>query len=461
VPAIALHMSSAVKASAALLGKGTPNDISDSEAASGKSSTSSGVTLLVTPKLAVPEERLPSRPLDEHLVGLATKDAPGKGLVDVGGQMPANGHPPIITGGHYNGFISAIITAFAKHYPLALRPQHFWLCICQAVSKHVELNAEAVRGKWVAHTGKKELVVRRDHFVMGARNDWASVIAAPDGFAAQIKENTVEGVVEAIDLPFSSSTSSEQIALQITLMDMTKSFFSFKCMTCCGFPSVTLEGSADDWRLLLTKAEKLIRERCEKQWGEAWLRALVPLLEKIQSEYATGAQHGAGDESFWNSMCKRGGTSGSGARTWFNGWINILYPYIQDAPNRYMVPYSPTAEYVKEGRDGGSYGMGAPAGVQGPDCADFPTGVAAAPVTWSYHGEEHKLLFKAGFIGATQCLASGTVRPAVGWYIPNDAGPQSVMEQDPFMASIGAGRVKPTGAPPRKGFVTRSAFSPR
>jgi len=419
------------------------------------------VTLLVTPGLVVPQERLPSHPLEQHLLDLAAKDAPGKGLVDAGGQMPADGHPPILTGGHYNGFISAAITAFAEHYPLALKPQHFWLCICQAVAKHIELNAEPVRSKWVKHAGKKELVVRRDDFAMGhgAKNDWASVITAPDGFAAQIKTNTVAGVTEAIDLPLSGSSVAERIALQITLMDMTKSFFSFKCMTCCGFPSVTLEGSADDWQLLRTNAEKLIIERCEKRWGEAWMRALLPLLEKLQAEHAVGVQHGTGDEPFWNSMCKRGGTSGSGARTWFNGWINIVYPYIQNEPNRYMQPYSPTAEYVKEGRNGGRYGMGAPAGVQGPDCADFPPGIAAAPVTWSYYGEEHKLLFKAGFVGATQCPVSGTVRPAIAWYIPHDSGPQSVMEQDPFMAAI-AQRRKPTGPLPKTGFV-RSAFSPR
>ena len=59
---------------------------------------------------------------------------------------------------------------------------------------------------------------------------------------------------------------------------------------------------------------------------------------------------------------KRGGTSGSGARTWFNGWINIFFPFITEKPNRFMVPYSTENCYVKEDRNVERYGMWAPEG---------------------------------------------------------------------------------------------------
>merc|ERR1712039_568147 len=91
-----------------------------------------------------------------------------------------------------------------------------------------------------------------------------------------------------------------------------------------------------------------------------------------------------------------------------------------DKPNRYMVPYSKDNGYVKEGRDGGRYGMGAPQDVQGPDCSDFPNGLAAAPVVWDYNGTEFKLKFKAGFAGAQYEEDSKIVRPLVGWFIAHD-----------------------------------------
>ena len=34
------------------------------------------------------------------------------------------------------------------------------------------------------------------------------------------------------------------------------------------------------------------------------------------------------DHGVWNSLVKLGGWHGSGMGTYFNGWINIFYPYI-------------------------------------------------------------------------------------------------------------------------------------
>ena len=83
-----------------------------------------------------------------------------------------------------------------------------------------------------------------------------------------------------------------------------------------------------------------------------------------------------------------------------------------------MEPYSPNNCYVKEGRDG-------PKGRDiykrtGPDCANFPTGIASAPVKWNYHGEIIDLAFKAGFVGATQDIETGTIRPLVGWFMQKE-----------------------------------------
>merc|ERR1712159_884412 len=103
-----------------------------------------------------------------------------------------------------------------------------------------------------------------------------------------------------------------------------------------------MEGSLQDWRLLREHAEQLIASRCKADFAVKWGAALIPLLDRLVFEYAQAKQGREPDEPFWNSMIKRGGTNGSGARTWFNGWINILFPYILDKPNPYTVPYSPT-----------------------------------------------------------------------------------------------------------------------
>ena len=119
--------------------------------------SSHALSLVVTPELTVPTELLKTKPLDRLIEERILDSA---SLVDAGGVMPHDPSEEGIEGWHPHGFIAAAVSAFANHYPLALRPQHFWLMILQAIATHVELNAEELRSKWVAHEGKKELVHR-------------------------------------------------------------------------------------------------------------------------------------------------------------------------------------------------------------------------------------------------------------------------------------------------------------
>ena len=50
------------------------------------------------------------------------------------------------------------------HYNLVISPDMIWNTILISVAKHIELSAEEMRGKFVDHPGKKELIVRRDGF---------------------------------------------------------------------------------------------------------------------------------------------------------------------------------------------------------------------------------------------------------------------------------------------------------
>eukprot|EP00747_Dinoflagellata_sp_TGD_P162443 gnl/TRDRNA2_/TRDRNA2_180066_c0_seq1.p1 gnl/TRDRNA2_/TRDRNA2_180066_c0~~gnl/TRDRNA2_/TRDRNA2_180066_c0_seq1.p1 ORF type:complete len:503 (-),score=116.03 gnl/TRDRNA2_/TRDRNA2_180066_c0_seq1:90-1481(-) len=362
----------------------------------------------VTSDLELPAEALASIPSAERIEQLAKGN-----LIDTGAKSTHAPEERMLVYGHEHGFISAVTAAFKDHYPLALRPQHFWLMVAQGVATHVDLNAEAVRTNWVKHEGKKTLEVRCDEFVLGQPNDWASTVSGkPDSFAVQIAANTVAGVAEALAPPFSDTTSVEDIAQKIVVMDICKNYFDYKCTTMCGFPEITMEGSEHDWVLLRQAAERLL-QRCKPDFAAKWGTALLPLLDKLLA-----ARRGEVDATFWNSLCKRGGTSGSGARTWFNGWINVFFPYVERRENRYCVPYSADAGYVQEGLVYDKrYGMGGGRGIGGPDCEDFPSGMSCAPVEWAYYERSINLDFNAGFVGATQDAESLQIRPAVGWFI--------------------------------------------
>merc|ERR1712190_202906 len=127
---------------------------------------------------------------------------------------------------------------------------------------------------------------RCDEFSLGGVNNWASVVdGKPDCFSSQIDRNVVEGLAAELSPGFSDTSAVENIALKITVMDITKSFFSFKCSTCCGFPFVIMEGTAKDWQLLRWNAELLIMNRCQQQFAEQWCGALLPVLDMFIQEY--------------------------------------------------------------------------------------------------------------------------------------------------------------------------------
>ena len=113
-------------------------------------------------------------------------------------------------------------------------------------------------------------------------------------------------------------------------MDACKKFFDYKCCTMCGFPSITLEGTEQDWLNLRENAEKLILNRCKKDFAQWWCESLLPLLDKILEERKKVQSGQECDSMFWNSMIKKGGVFGSGGYTYFSGWFNILMPFLKE-----------------------------------------------------------------------------------------------------------------------------------
>jgi len=367
-----------------------------------------------------------------HYLGLRNKAGKrdrSAGLIDESATFEFEPNAEVLTNVHPHGFIAAATAAFAKHWPLSIRPQHFWLMILQAMAVHVNMHSEELRELWVAHEGKKQLVVVRNDFQLESKennwepkNNWSGVVyGAPDSFAAQIDQMVVAGVSENLYPHFTNSTRVETLAMKVTVMDMLQSYSKYKMQTMCGFPRIILEGSLEDWLSLRRNAEQLINARSQKEFATQWSQALIPLLDKFVEEYRSADAGKEPDERFWNSMVKMGGSRGSGRHTWFNGWINILFPYIRNKWNRFTVPYSIDNDYVKDvkvaRRENLDIFDNDYVKSPGPDTADFPNGLAAAPVSWNYFGQTIELKFKAGFVGATQESRTGTIKPVVGWFV--------------------------------------------
>ncbi|MEO8392573.1 MAG: DUF4419 domain-containing protein, partial [Chloroflexota bacterium] len=233
----------------------------------------------------------------------------------------SNPQKPLVRPYDKHAFIEAAHTAFDEHRPLVIAPDHIWLLICQGFAKHVNLNAEALRTRFVLHTDRKLLEVVRSDFVKGSPNNpWEEVF--PE-FTRQIQAHLIGDVYDILTAQFSTTTATEKAAFEITLMDTFKAYFDFYFSSLCGIPSITLEGSPEDWRSILERTRRL--SQYDLDW---WVQSLIPVLEAL-----VRTSEGEIDIAFWKSFYKEKSVSGG---PYITGWLVKFFPYMDKKRNPFL-----------------------------------------------------------------------------------------------------------------------------
>jgi len=184
----------------------------------------------------------------------------------------------VVSGVDYHPLFAAAYKSFHDHRPLTLSPDIIWLTVVQGLAKHINLNAEDLRSKFVQHQGNVKITVRRDDFVKGTpENPWPEVFSS---FNDAIKSHIGESH-SLITAQFSTTGIVEQAAFDVSLMDAMQSYFKYEVMTLCGIPSITLEGTVADWELLREKVIGL-RGIIPSWWGE--------ILKPICDQFVAAAE---------------------------------------------------------------------------------------------------------------------------------------------------------------------------
>ena len=308
---------------------------------------------------------------------------------------PSNGRIPVACFGS-NGFVGAVHTAYDNHYPLVLSPDHIWMCIVQGFATHVNQNAEKLRHLFVEHEGKEIIKVRRDDFVKGSpRNPWPEVF--PE-FSVKIRSHIGEKTHDLLTPTFTTTGPVEKAAAEIVLMNAFKEYFDYHFYTECGIPEITLEGTVNDWKQLRERALGLAQ--FDLQW---WIDPLKPILDQF-----VAAVEGQVDKSFWSSIYKEE-VIGSGS-PYISGWNVTLFPYIDIQRNRWL-KYS--WQDWKSRMTERQFDFGATTG-------SLPPGVTTTSFVWHYHGQDFKMHFYAGFIGASQDPITLRLHPEIGWAVVDD-----------------------------------------
>jgi hypothetical protein len=162
------------------------------------------------------------------------------------------------------GFISdnvpileGFYTAHTNHYPIRIKPDDIWLLIVQAFSHHVNINSESLRNMFVNFSGKKRLVVKYPLSDISLVNkkileDFSEQINK------QMKQYLGEKLLNILTPNYSTTDYDSLIVCKISIMGAFKKFFDYTMDLCgCGIPYIILEGTADDYEKIKSKAQFL------------------------------------------------------------------------------------------------------------------------------------------------------------------------------------------------------------
>ena len=119
---------------------------------------------------------------------------------------------------YLNGFVHTIVECYNNHKALIIRPDDVWLAILTQFNFFVNGNADQLRKQFVAHEGKKELIIQ----ALGNR------YSVDFGYMARqmttlIDENIVDPTLREWILPnFSTTTVNDIIVSSIVMMATLK-----------------------------------------------------------------------------------------------------------------------------------------------------------------------------------------------------------------------------------------------
>lgn len=310
---------------------------------------------------------LESHPADAHLLEMFGTPVLESSL----------GARPLLRNACHHGLVDAIYLAWANHRPLVLDPDAVWLTITQQVAKHIAAHAEDLRTELVSFAGRKELVLMAGPGE-GCEAKWASLVPR---FAAAI-EREVGAEAEAFRCDFSTSGPTERVAAGIVSMGAFERFFEYAVCVVCGIPTVTLEGSVEDWKAIAKRIAVL-----DHLGLGAWRKELAPVLTQF-----VRAAMGHADRTFWqgivtreNSICGRHPVDGWFAKFICPGWSQV-------------------------------------------DVSKVAYSVGCAPVSVSAPGrEKQQYELMGGLLGVEEVAGTGALRPVVGWAVREGNSLDSLM----------------------------------
>ena len=292
-----------------------------------------------------------------------------------------------------NGFY----IAYTNHYPIRIKPDDIWLLIVQAFSNHVNANSEELRHHFVNFDGKKKLIVKYG-FKDIKQVDKKILEDFSEQINKQMKEFLGEKLVDLLTPNFSTTTYYTKIVGKISIMGAFKKYFDYEMLLSgCGIPYIILEGTAQDYKDIITKAKEL--SKYDFDW---YIDRIIPHIEKMVE-----AKEGKVDVDYFKNMIQKKeiteaehGNSGRKRRQvkydYISGWFLNFFAYLNTDGEPY--PFKSDKMLVK-------------------DFKKFASQMIVVPfVIIDSRKKKYEMKYKVGFVGCEQ-NERNQVYPVQGWFV--------------------------------------------
>ena len=289
--------------------------------------------------------------------------------------------------------------AYLHHLPIVINPNHFWLMILQGFARHMDVNdnSERNRHKFVNFDGKKNISLETGMNLFTASDEqWNLFIQKLLKETTKILEQSGKDLIDLFKKKFSTSTKEVEIANNITILSSFKKYFEYSMKGTCGISQIIIEGTIEDWELLLEKVQAIGNLDEEIVF---WTNELNKIVTKILDTLKTKMP----DKNFYKNIVQNIDRSKQCEPDLINGWIIKFIPYYKKGENWEKCDFnSPNFD--------------------GLNIDDIPSQMVSLPfnlINNNKYGvtKDYKAEFYSGFFGILQNREDMSIRPVIGYAI--------------------------------------------
>lgn len=208
-----------------------------------------------------------------------------------------------------NTLLIKLFECYSYHYRLTLSPDEILNTVACIYSKYINYYSEKFRRYFTDSDEKKDI-----HLVYGGDFHTTNKNMLILDLLDKVKDVSRSPLFEWLNVNFSTSKPQDSTLRALSILSSQKSYYQYSMTFCCGFPSVELLGTPEDWSFLINTL--MLMPTLDDPFLIEWKSRLVWLVTKMIS----------GEEEFWQSGITRV-PYGSGGQADYQGWVLILNPF--------------------------------------------------------------------------------------------------------------------------------------